>query len=107
MYNRPYRFELYDTASPDNYTLLKPDFVIMCYDIGDRTSLENIDVWSQQVARLWLREKEDIPIMLLGLKRDLRVEGEGIVYPQEVCTSNGGNQCCDGIHKTDVGTLGT
>jgi len=26
---------------------------------------------------------EDIPVMLLGLKRDLRVEGEGTIYPQE------------------------
>jgi hypothetical protein len=24
--------------------------------------------------------------MLLGLKRDLRTEGEGIIYPQEVCS---------------------
>ena len=23
--------------------------------------------------------------MMVGLKRDLRVEGEGIIYPQEVC----------------------
>ena len=87
MYNRPYRFEMYDTASPENYTLLKPNFVIMCYDISDRKSLTNVgDVWSQQVARIWLREKDDIPVMLLGLKRDLRVEDEGVVYPQEVCT---------------------
>lgn len=35
-----------------------------------------------------MREREDVPVMLLGLKRDLRVEGEGkgerVVYPQEV-----------------------
>ncbi len=29
------------------------------------------------------RGTEDIPVMLLGLKRDLRVEGEGMIYPQE------------------------
>lgn len=27
---------------------------------------------------------EDIPLMVLGLKRDLRVEGEGVIHPQEV-----------------------
>lgn len=27
---------------------------------------------------------EKIPVMMLGLKRDLRVEGEGVIYPQEV-----------------------
>ena len=87
MYNRPYRFEIYDTASPENYTLLKPDFVVMCYDVSDRRSLMNArDVWSEQVTRLWLKDREDIPVMLLGLKRDLRVEAEGVVYPQEVIT---------------------
>lgn len=30
------------------------------------------------------RERNDIPIMLLGLKRDLRAEGPAIIYPQEV-----------------------
>ena len=86
MYNRPYRFEFYDTASPENYTLLNPDFIILCYDINDRRSLENVDnVWSTQITRRWLGEKEDIPVCLLGLKRDLRVERPGVIYPQEVC----------------------
>ena len=31
-----------------------------------------------------MRERDDIPVMLLGLKRDLRVEEEGIIYPEEV-----------------------
>lgn len=26
----------------------------------------------------------DVAVMLLGLKRDLRVEQEGVIYPQEV-----------------------
>ena len=32
-----------------------------------------------------MKDREDIPIMLLGMKRDLRDEGEGIdtIYPQE------------------------
>lgn len=30
---------------------------------------------------------EKIPVMMLGLKRDLRVESEGIIYPQEVFLS--------------------
>lgn len=28
--------------------------------------------------------RDDIPVMLLGLKRDLRVEEDGVIYPQEV-----------------------
>lgn len=86
MYNRPYRFEIYDTASPDSYTLLKPDFVIICFDISDRRTLINArDLWSNQVAKLYLISKKDVPVMLLGLKRDLRVDGPDVILPQEVC----------------------
>lgn len=85
MYNRPYRFEFYDTSSPENYTLLRPDFVILCYDVTDRRSLINIqNVWRKDVTRLYRQGGEDVPIMVLGLKRDARVETEGVLYPQEV-----------------------
>lgn len=84
MYNRPYRFEFYDTASPTNFTLVRPDFIILCYDVGDRRTLENMrSLWWPKMVEWYMREREDIPIMVLGLKRDLRVAGEGIIYPQE------------------------
>lgn len=35
-----------------------------------------------------MKEREDVPVMLLGLKRDLRVEGPGVIYPQEVSRSD-------------------
>ena len=88
MYNRAYRFEFSDTSSPENYTLLHPDFIILCYDISDRTSLVNAQhVWKKEVMRNYCRRKDDIPVMLLGLKRDLRVEDDQIIYPQEVTAS--------------------
>ena len=31
----------------------------------------------------FMRERDDIPVMLLGLKRDLRVENDDTIYPQE------------------------
>jgi Ras homolog gene family, member A len=85
MYNRPYRFEFYDTASPQNYTLLRPDFVILCYDINDRASLEESQRrWRKEVI-LHFRREDRIPVMLLGLKRDLRaMEAPGMVDPLEV-----------------------
>ncbi|KAL9582766.1 MAG: hypothetical protein Q9203_005352 [Teloschistes exilis] len=84
MYNRPYRFEFFDTASPENYTLLRPDFVILCYDITDRRSLINIQqVWRKDITRHYMIDREDVPVMLLGLKRDARVEEPGVIYPQE------------------------
>ena len=43
LYNRPYRFEFYDTASPTNYTLLKPSVIILCYNIGDPDSLLRLE----------------------------------------------------------------
>ena len=85
MYNRPYRFHFYDTASPENYTLLRPDFIVVCYAIDDRQTLKNAQAAVMtDVVKNFARERDDIPIMLLGLKRDLRVEGEGTIYPQEV-----------------------
>lgn len=85
MYNRPYRFEFSDTASPENWTLLSPDFVILCYDINDRRSLINAqEVWKKSVAIHHGKEKEEFPVMLLGLKRDLRAETPGMIDPQEV-----------------------
>jgi len=85
MYNRAYRFEFSDTASPENYTLLHPNFVILCYDINDRRSLVNAQqVWRKDVIRHYAVEDESIPVMLLGLKRDLREEGEEMIDPQEV-----------------------
>ena len=41
-------------------------------------------VWRKDVTRLYTYKKEAIPVMLLGFKRDLRVEDEHIIYPQEV-----------------------
>lgn len=88
MYHRYYRFEFNDTASPEHYTLLKPDFVVLCYDISDRGSLGNVQqVWFKRMVESYMKERDDIPIMLLGLKRDLRVEKEGVIYPQEVSRS--------------------
>lgn len=85
MYNRPYRFEFYDTACPENYTLLQPNFVILCFDVTDRRSLINVPrVWRKDVTRHYKKDGDDPPLMMLGLKRDARVEEEGVIYPQEV-----------------------
>ncbi|KAL9136517.1 MAG: hypothetical protein Q9175_002280 [Cornicularia normoerica] len=85
MYNRCYRFEFLDTASPEHYTLLKPDFIVLCYDINNRRSLINVQqVWFKRMVESYMKDRDDIPIMLLGLKRDLREEKAGVIYPQEV-----------------------
>lgn len=42
-----YRLEFYDTSSPENWRLLRPDLVLICYDISQRLSLINL----QRVVR--------------------------------------------------------
>jgi Ras family protein A len=80
-----YRFEFYDTGSPDSWRLLEPDLVVICFDISHRPSLLNIQ-------QLWVKEfrstfaaGDSLPLLVLGLKRDLRSEDDpnGIIYPQE------------------------
>ena len=41
-------------------------------------------VWFQRMVESYMRDRDDIPVMLLGLKRDLRQEKPGVIYPQEV-----------------------
>ncbi|KAI9765148.1 MAG: hypothetical protein M1840_007741 [Geoglossum simile] len=72
LFNRPYRFEFSDTASPRNYTLLQPDVVLLCYDISNPSSLKSVkERWSKEVHMYY---ETDRPTLLLGLKRDLRTE---------------------------------
>lgn len=74
LYNRPYRFEFCDTSSPTNYTLLHPDFIILCYDVSKRSSLEALaSRWKWEVESHFNYD-EALPVMILGLKRDLRIE---------------------------------
>ncbi|KAI6710075.1 hypothetical protein PZA11_000949 [Diplocarpon coronariae] len=84
-FNRPYRFEFQDTASPENWTLLQPDVIVLCYDISSRLSLVNAQrVWINEVKRIFTPKKE-LPVLFLGLKRDLRSakDENGIIDPQE------------------------
>lgn len=41
-FDRPYRFEFFDTASPENWSLLQPNVIVLCYDISSRLSLINV-----------------------------------------------------------------
>ncbi len=119
-FNRPYRFEFYDTCSPENWTILQPHVIVLCYDISCRLSLINIQrfvshptkisllfilsanqfpyLHALEVLRHSLNHPQwhkavhthfptthSTPILLLGLKRDLRSETDpnSIIYPQE------------------------
>jgi len=92
VYDRRYKFEFHDTSSSyhQHWTLLKPDVVILAFDISSREGLGRLKGWRDDTTRYFqcssvhpMKDGESIPIMMLGLKRDLRVEGEGTIYPQE------------------------
>ena len=41
-----------------------------------------------------MKDRDDIPVMLLGLKRDLREEKPGVIYPQEVSCQEPVDKVC-------------
>lgn len=84
LYNRPYRLEFSDTSSPTSYTLLRPSVIILCYSIPSRSSLQSVATTWKHMVETHFNYDECLPVILLGLKRDLRREGvEGMVFPQE------------------------
>ncbi|RAL07692.1 putative Rho-like small GTPase [Aspergillus homomorphus CBS 101889] len=82
---RSFTLEVYDTASPNqHWSTLRPDVVLLAFDISNRETLNGLRGWRHDITRYFqYGHGERIPIMVVGLKRDLRVEGEGIIYPQE------------------------
>ncbi|KAE8331094.1 P-loop containing nucleoside triphosphate hydrolase protein [Aspergillus sergii] len=82
---KSFSLELYDTACPNqHWSTLKPDVVLLAFDISNRDTLTNLKTWRHDIIRYFQHgHGERIPVMMVGLKRDLRTEGEGIIYPQE------------------------
>ncbi|KAE8138470.1 P-loop containing nucleoside triphosphate hydrolase protein [Aspergillus pseudotamarii] len=82
---KSFSLELYDTACPNqHWSTLKPDVVLLAFDISNRDTLTNLRTWRHDIIRYFQHgQGERIPVMMVGLKRDMRVEGEGIIYPQE------------------------
>ncbi|ODM14940.1 hypothetical protein SI65_09692 [Aspergillus cristatus] len=82
---KSFTLEFFDTASPNqHWRMVRPDVVVLAFDISDRRSLEGLRGWRNEITLHFQHGYgEKIPVMMLGLKRDLRVEGEGVIYPQE------------------------
>ena len=80
--SKPINLGLWDTAGQEDYDRLRPlsypqtDVFLVCFSIVSNTSLEN-------VAAKWIPEINhhcpNVPIILVGTKSDLRVEGEKFV----------------------------
>ncbi|KAJ5227833.1 hypothetical protein N7489_008541 [Penicillium chrysogenum] len=82
---KTFTLELYDTSNPNqHWTTLQPDVVVLAFDISNRETLVGLKEWRNDITRYFqYGHGERLPVMMLGLKRDLRREGEGIIYPQE------------------------
>eukprot|EP00058_Branchiostoma_floridae_P005060 XP_002590548.1 hypothetical protein BRAFLDRAFT_124528 [Branchiostoma floridae] len=72
---KPYNMAFWDTAGQEDYDRLRPlsypqtDIFLMCFDIGNRDSFENIsEKWFPEVRHFC----PDTPIILVGTKNDLR-----------------------------------
>ncbi|OJJ60579.1 hypothetical protein ASPSYDRAFT_146805 [Aspergillus sydowii CBS 593.65] len=82
---KSFTLEVYDTENPNqHWTTLQPDVVLLAFDISNRRTLDGLKGWRSDVIRYFQQgEGERIPVMMVGLKRDLRQPGEGLIYPQE------------------------
>ncbi|KAH0382890.1 Rho protein, partial [Aureobasidium melanogenum] len=81
---RPYTLEFYDTSSPTSYTLLRPNLILLCFSIPSRDSLNSLKGQWKHIVETHFNYDESIPVIVLGLQRDLRRENvEGMVFAQE------------------------
>ncbi|OAA67218.1 Rho-like protein [Niveomyces insectorum RCEF 264] len=68
-----FRLEFSDTASPENWRCLRPDVVVLCYDVSHRPSLASLQSrWTKEVRTVFAAHSDLLPVLVLGLKRDLR-----------------------------------
>ncbi|QIW97184.1 hypothetical protein AMS68_002702 [Peltaster fructicola] len=92
------RLEFYDNDFPENYTLLRPAVIVLCFAISDPASLQSVQTKWKYVVETHFNYNESIPVVLLGLKRDVRSRedyagtvkplkdgpnGRSFIYPQE------------------------
>lgn len=87
MKRKHYRLEFYDTASPDSYLLLQPAVLVLCFAINDRASLLSLKTNWKDTVEAHFNYNDHIPVIVLGLKRDLRRENDpSSVFPHEAAT---------------------
>ncbi|KAG4097074.1 ras-domain-containing protein [Neocallimastix lanati (nom. inval.)] len=79
--NKPVELTLWDTAGQEDYDRLRPlsypdaDIVLICFSIGYPESYYNVDEkWFPETRHFC----DDVPTILVGLKKDLRNDSETI-----------------------------
>lgn len=72
--NKTIRLQLWDTAGQERFRSLIPSYIrdsnvaIVCYDITNKKSFENLDKWINEVK---LERGDDVIIVIVGNKSDL------------------------------------
>lgn len=72
--NKTVRLQLWDTAGQERFRSLIPSYIrdsnvaIICYDITNKKSFENLDKWINEVK---LERGDDVIIVIVGNKSDL------------------------------------
>jgi len=79
--NKPVELTLWDTAGQEDYDRLRPlsypdsDIILICFSIGYPESYYNVDEkWFPETRHFC----DDVPTILVGLKKDLRNDSETI-----------------------------
>lgn len=94
MFKRSFRLEFYDVNSPTSYMLLKPSVLILCFSIADRSSLKSLHNTWKDIVEAHFNYNDRIPIIVLGLKRDLREDNNpDMIFPHEAVTIAQGMRC--------------
>jgi Ras homolog gene family, member A len=69
----PLRLALRDTAAPTHPALQRPQVLILCFDIARRATLAALQTaWRPAIEAHVAAAETELPILLLGLKRDRR-----------------------------------
>lgn len=93
--NKTIRLQLWDTAGQERFRSLIPSYIrdshvaVVCYDITNRKSFQNLHKWIQDVK---LERGEDVIIVIVGNKLDLNARRqvtleEGEEYAKSVGAS--------------------
>ena len=81
---KQYRLELYDTSSPENWRLLEPDVVIICYDISQRMTLINMKRYVRFLPSTFPGQFQVCPMLMINPvdRRDQKVLPARRLHPR-------------------------
>ncbi|KAF2149328.1 P-loop containing nucleoside triphosphate hydrolase protein [Myriangium duriaei CBS 260.36] len=87
VFRKSIRLQFQDTASPTNYLLTQPAVLVLCFSIDNRSSLRSLRTNWKDTVEQHFNYNDQIPVIVLGLKRDLRKENDpGSIFPHEGAT---------------------